>query len=138
MTSTRPVVVHVSHATRLIGSCSISASRMASDIWSHILSGWPSVTDSDVNKSFSIAFSPFLLKGACPFAHFLPGWIYLGLAAFQRYATQGPLQKTARIKRTVLYYHKPILLLFDYSLRLAPSTHRGLPQLHRSFVSPLL
>ena len=26
------------------------ASRMASEIWSHILSGWPSVTDSEVNR----------------------------------------------------------------------------------------
>ena len=26
------------------------ASRIASLIWSHILSGWPSVTDSDVNR----------------------------------------------------------------------------------------
>ena len=40
----------VSQATRLMGSCSSSASRMASEIWSHILSGWPSVTDSEVNR----------------------------------------------------------------------------------------
>ena len=34
---------------RLFGSCSSKASRTASEIWSAILSGWPSVTDSDVN-----------------------------------------------------------------------------------------
>src|SRR5881392_102538 len=44
-TTTRPVVHSDSHATRLWGSCS----KIASLIWSHILSGWPSVTDSDVN-----------------------------------------------------------------------------------------
>ena len=38
----------VSHATRLFGSCSKIASRTESLIWSHILSGWPSVTDSEV------------------------------------------------------------------------------------------
>ena len=49
-TSTRPVVVAVSQATRAFGSSRMIASRMASEIWSHILSGWPSVTDSDVNR----------------------------------------------------------------------------------------
>ena len=39
ITITRPVVVHVSHATRLIGSCSIKASRIASEIASQTLSG---------------------------------------------------------------------------------------------------
>src|SRR6266852_266066 len=46
----RPVVSRVSHATRLAGSSVRQASRMASEIWSAILSGWPSVTDSEVNK----------------------------------------------------------------------------------------
>jgi hypothetical protein len=32
------------------GSCARIASRMASEIWSQILSGWPSVTDSEVNR----------------------------------------------------------------------------------------
>ena len=49
-TKTMPVVVTVSHATRAVGSCSKMASSTASDIWSHILSGCPSVTDSDVNR----------------------------------------------------------------------------------------
>jgi hypothetical protein len=44
------VVVAVSHATRAAGSTARMLSRMASEIWSHILSGWPSVTDSDVKR----------------------------------------------------------------------------------------
>src|SRR3954466_4105086 len=49
-TMTRPVVIIVSHATRLRGSFASAASRTASEIWSAILSGWPSVTDSDVKR----------------------------------------------------------------------------------------
>src|SRR5207247_10477161 len=49
MTAT-PVVTSVSQATRPFGSCFMTSSRTASEIWSAILSGWPSVTDSDVNK----------------------------------------------------------------------------------------
>src|SRR5712691_3206954 len=48
-TTTRPVVISVSHATRPFGSSVRTASRTESEIWSAILSGWPSVTDSDVN-----------------------------------------------------------------------------------------
>src|SRR6478735_1322958 len=49
-TTTRPVVSSVSTATRLCGSCSSMASRTESLIWSAILSGWPSVTDSEVKR----------------------------------------------------------------------------------------
>ena len=49
-TSTRPVVVAVSQATRASGSSRMIASRIASETWSHILSGCPSVTDSEVNR----------------------------------------------------------------------------------------
>lgn len=49
-TCTSPVVTIVSTATRDVGSCSSNASRIASLIWSQILSGCPSVTDSEVNK----------------------------------------------------------------------------------------
>src|SRR5215210_8127626 len=45
-----PVVTSVSHATRPTGSWARMASRMESEIWSAILSGWPSVTDSDVKR----------------------------------------------------------------------------------------
>src|SRR4029077_1105469 len=48
--TTRPVAVRVSEGTRLKGSSARQASRTASEIWSAILSGWPSVTDSEVNK----------------------------------------------------------------------------------------
>src|SRR3954467_7416273 len=45
-----PVVTRVSQATRLVGSWRRTSSRTASEIWSATLSGWPSVTDSDVNR----------------------------------------------------------------------------------------
>jgi hypothetical protein len=48
-TTTRPVVMSVSQATRPVGSSASTASRTASEIWSAILSGCPSVTDSEVN-----------------------------------------------------------------------------------------
>src|SRR5207302_3173400 len=46
----RPVVTIASHATRASGSLARIESRIASEIWSASLSGWPSVTDSDVNR----------------------------------------------------------------------------------------
>src|SRR3954469_24219500 len=49
-TTTRPVFTSVSHATRPMGSSLSTASSTPSEIWSAILSGWPSVTDSDVNR----------------------------------------------------------------------------------------
>src|SRR5882762_11510039 len=48
-TMAMPVVTMVSHATRAAGSLARIASRTASEIWSAILSGCPSVTDSEVN-----------------------------------------------------------------------------------------
>src|SRR5206468_8787016 len=39
-----------SHATRADGVFDSAQSRMASEIWSHILSGWPSVTLSLENS----------------------------------------------------------------------------------------
>ena len=55
-TWTKPVVTSVSQATRAFGSFSIIASKTASEIWSAILSGWPSVTDSEVK---TYVFQPF-------------------------------------------------------------------------------
>src|SRR5581483_12036584 len=49
-TNAMPVVTSVSQATRLTGSCVRMASRIESEIWSAILSGCPSVTDSDVKR----------------------------------------------------------------------------------------
>src|SRR5579863_4995304 len=51
-TTTNPVVTNVSQATRPLGSWRITSSSTASEIWSAILSGCPSVTDSDVNRKF--------------------------------------------------------------------------------------
>src|SRR3954466_14513394 len=49
--TTRPVLHRVSAATRDLGSCARMASSTASEIWSETLSGWPSETDSDVNRN---------------------------------------------------------------------------------------
>ena len=49
-TITTPVLQTVSHATREAGSSVKHASTMASDMTSHNLSGWDSVTDSDVKR----------------------------------------------------------------------------------------
>src|SRR6188768_3769851 len=48
--TTRPVLHNVSAPTREYLSCASSASSTASEIWSETLSGWPSETDSDVNR----------------------------------------------------------------------------------------
>src|SRR5680860_1653494 len=58
-----PVLTSVSQATREFGSCSRQASRIASEIWSAILSGWPSVTDSEVKRcSTSASFSDWVIS----------------------------------------------------------------------------
>src|SRR2546427_4472368 len=44
-----PVVTRVSHATRAVASFFFFKQKTAYEIWSAILSGWPSVTDSEVN-----------------------------------------------------------------------------------------
>src|ERR1700674_5221591 len=50
-----PVVTIVSQATREAGSLASNASTTASEIWSATLSGWPSVTDSEVNRCASVS-----------------------------------------------------------------------------------
>ena len=55
-TTTSPVVTSVSQATRLLGSFARAASRIVSEIWSAILSGCPSVTDSEVKRC--VVFDP--------------------------------------------------------------------------------
>jgi hypothetical protein len=57
-TTTRPVVTSVSHATRPSRSSVRTASRTESEIWSATLSGWPSVTDSDVKEKLCAPMSP--------------------------------------------------------------------------------
>src|SRR5689334_25374223 len=49
-TMTKPVLQNVSHATRDVGSCARQASSTESLTASHSLSGWPSVTDSEVKR----------------------------------------------------------------------------------------
>ena len=49
-TTIRPVLTSVSQATLPYGSSASTASSTPSEIWSAILSGWPSVTDSEVNR----------------------------------------------------------------------------------------
>ena len=62
---TSPVVVSVSQATREPGSWASMASSTASEIWSHILSGWPIETDSDVKRErVAIEFSWIARRGA--------------------------------------------------------------------------
>src|ERR1044072_9074008 len=61
-TTTRPVLTSVSHATRPVGSSRMTASSTPSEIWSATLSGWPSVTDSDV-KRYSLSAN-LLIAGA--------------------------------------------------------------------------
>src|ERR1700689_703083 len=73
--TTRPVAVRVSAATRLYGSCSRQASRMASETWSAILSGWPSVTDSEVNKKRSLNFAFLPIEGIQVSGIGLPRWL---------------------------------------------------------------
>src|SRR5947209_9267100 len=53
-TSTSPVVVAVSQATRAVGSWTMMASSTPSEIWSQSLSGCPSVTDSLVKNAFGL------------------------------------------------------------------------------------
>src|SRR6266581_7830520 len=65
--NTRPVVVAVSQATRAIGSCTKIASSTPSEIWSHSLSGCPSVTDSLVKNDFGL-FMKLLKVGLLPFS----------------------------------------------------------------------
>src|SRR5450631_206380 len=63
-TMTKPVLVSVSQATRLVLSSAMHASSTASETWSHSLSGWPSVTLSEVNKYSDMPSSPLLRRGA--------------------------------------------------------------------------
>src|SRR6266576_2576307 len=63
-TTTSPVVISVSHATRPSGSSDRTASRTESEIWSATLSGCPSVTDSEVNRNSRAAMGPQATQNA--------------------------------------------------------------------------
>src|SRR5215813_8111374 len=62
-TTTSPVVISVSQATRPWGSSASTASSTESEIWSAILSGWPSVTDSDVKENERLDMAGRLADG---------------------------------------------------------------------------
>src|SRR5579871_885153 len=64
-TRIRPVVVAVSQATRALSSWAIRLSRMASLIWSHSLSGWPSVTLSLVKNDLGLVIKLLMCAGGC-------------------------------------------------------------------------
>src|SRR5215831_9805102 len=66
-TIAKPVLTRVSQATRAFLSWVRMASRMESEIWSAILSGWPSVTDSEENKYLELLMkSPLSREAAKP------------------------------------------------------------------------
>src|SRR3954454_14504982 len=65
-TTTSPVVSSVSTATRLFGSPASSASRTVSLIWSAILSGCPSVTDSEVKRRPATSSYPLVCSDGAP------------------------------------------------------------------------
>ena len=50
-------MISVSQATRPFGSSASTASSTVSEIWSAILSGWPSVTDSEVKRNSRAAMA---------------------------------------------------------------------------------
>src|SRR5947207_6693486 len=74
----------VSTATRLPGSSLIMESRMASLIWSAILSGWPSVTDSEVKRRRATWALPSLWVTAVSLS-----WTAVSLAVSGRFAQPG-------------------------------------------------
>src|SRR5579859_1292898 len=55
-----------SQATRAIGVCDSAQSRTASEIWSHILSGWPSVTLSLLNNRWAWVWNVVLKVWSAP------------------------------------------------------------------------
>jgi hypothetical protein len=65
----------VSHATLLEGSWASIASKIASDMWSATLSGWPIVTDSLVKRYLSV--SQFVLHIIFLFVIFAPVFIFV-------------------------------------------------------------
>src|SRR5262245_59909271 len=58
-----PVVAAVSQATRAVSSWAIRLSRIASLIWSHSLSGWPSVTLSLVKNDLGLVIKLLMFAG---------------------------------------------------------------------------
>src|SRR5437867_5340416 len=65
-TTTSPVVISTSQATRPCGSSARTASRTASETWSATLSGCPSVTDSEVKRNSRAMCRGRLVDGEKP------------------------------------------------------------------------
>src|SRR6266516_1995443 len=63
MSTKMSVVIRVSQATRPFGSSVSTASRTESETWSAILSGWPSVTDSEVKENERLGMRARLADG---------------------------------------------------------------------------
>src|SRR5262252_4826555 len=112
-TITSPVVISVSHATRPPGSSPRTASSTESEIWSAILSGCPSVTDSDVKEKERVVMagrlatpgeelrsSPDSLLGRFP-PHEAGGEVGDALAGQDRADTFGYRQLDAKPMREV-------------------------------------
>src|SRR5689334_24850070 len=84
-----PVVTRVSHATRPWGSRERIASSTASEIWSATLSGWPSVTDSEV-KTWRLL----------PAMETLGGWSWGAQERCKLARARPPRQRRLRIEQT--------------------------------------
>ncbi len=80
---------------------------MASEIWSAILSGWPSVTDSEVNKNRSLNFLFLPIEGIFKFAG-LPRWLFLYRINPQRRAKLAHL-KIVRMPASAQHPHRQAL-----------------------------
>src|SRR5512137_3213147 len=63
-TTTRLLLAYVSQATRLYLSCARQASRTASEMVSHTLSGWPSPTDSEEKIKDRLMYLVGVTEGA--------------------------------------------------------------------------
>src|SRR5690349_22560697 len=63
ITTHRPLVIADSQATRACGSWASIPSSTASETWSQILSGCPSVTDSDVSRKDGEELNDVATKG---------------------------------------------------------------------------
>src|SRR5215208_4489603 len=89
-TTTRPVFTSVSHATRPVGSSRSTASSTPSEIWSAILSGCPSVTDSEVKRN-SLSFSSVMSRNRLVHASETSDGFWRAPPMFRRRALAGTL-----------------------------------------------
>ena len=95
-TTTRPVLTSVSHATRPFGSSRSTASSTPSEIWSAILSGWPSVTDSEV-KRYSLSFISVMSRNRLAGALLALGEVDDQRDALERVALAQPVLDEVRV-----------------------------------------